>query len=443
MRISRYAFLIKDQDDYYAYSTLSNSLLDIDKEAYNFLKSIQNSNGKLSEPDDLDETFRKVMIENKILTDSDEDDYLLFKSQIMQLRAQRESMHLTLAPTMDCCFNCHYCFEKVKGGDAMSESVMDAIVKYVSAHKELKSLRVTWFGGEPLMAVDSIWTMYEKLVHALPDSIKYSSNIITSGYHLDNKAVDILRKVKVSSIQVTIDGLKETHNKVKFLSECKDVFGKVIDNIDNASIREPDMSIVIRVNLTLENAHEYPELYKYVLQRFKGRKNVSIVPAFVLDRNSEPSKCQLFTRKAMAEYIFKLTSLNIDSPFIRYPKPYFTECAIRNANAVSFDPEGHAYKCWENIGNKDYAVWKLNEDGIPVDVNIKLLNRHMYGADPFDDPVCAKCTYLPICGGGCPLQRIENKFEGKHNDLCTCYKGNIKDFMKIHIERKKAGLYNY
>ena len=32
----------------------------------------------------------------------------------------------------------------------MSESVMDSIVKYVSVHKELKSLRVTWFGGEPL-----------------------------------------------------------------------------------------------------------------------------------------------------------------------------------------------------------------------------------------------------------------------------------------------------
>lgn len=41
MRISRYAFLIEDRDGYYAYSTLSNSLLDIDKEAFIFLKGIQ------------------------------------------------------------------------------------------------------------------------------------------------------------------------------------------------------------------------------------------------------------------------------------------------------------------------------------------------------------------------------------------------------------------
>lgn len=85
-----------------------------------------------------------------------------------------------------------------------------------------------------------------------------------------------------------------------------------------------------------------------------------------------------------------------------------------------------------------------NEYFIPIDFNMKLLNRHMSVADnQFDNPVCAKCKYLPICGGGCPLQRIENQFEGKHNDLCACYKVNIKDFMKIHIERKKAGLYNY
>ena len=58
MRISRYAFLIEDQNDYYAYSTLSNSLLNIDKEAFIFLKGIQNGNRELPAPDNLEEPFR-------------------------------------------------------------------------------------------------------------------------------------------------------------------------------------------------------------------------------------------------------------------------------------------------------------------------------------------------------------------------------------------------
>ena len=90
---------------------------------------------------------------------------------------------------------------------------------------------------------------------------------------------------------------------------------------------------------------------------------------------------------------------------------FFNECAIRNDMAIAFDPEGYAYKCWEVIGNKEYAIGKLNDDGILTDINQTVLNRQLYGADTFDDPACSKCKYLPICNGGCPIQRIENKFE--------------------------------
>ena len=94
MRISRYAFLIEDQNDYYAYSTLSNSLLNIDKEAFIFLKGIQNGNRELPAPDNLEEPFRSIMIENKILTENDEDDYLLFwtaaSTAITALRKSKE-----------------------------------------------------------------------------------------------------------------------------------------------------------------------------------------------------------------------------------------------------------------------------------------------------------------------------------------------------------------
>ena len=442
MKISRYSFLIASKDGFYVYNALSNSLLEIDSEAYMFLKRNQENNETVNLAI-LDDLSRDLLIDNKIITENDEDDFLIYKSSILNLRAQNEGMHLTIAPTMNCCFNCHYCFEKVKGGNVMSEQTMDAILKFVMSHKSLKHLRLTWFGGEPLMAVDAIALFYNKLKNLLPQEIAFSSNIITTGYHLDKKAVQILDHAKVSSMQITLDGLKDTHNKVKHLSECDDVFSKVINNIYNASNWAPHISIVIRVNLTKDNAREYPELCNLLSRRFNGLKNISISPAFVLDRSATPTKCALFTRSSLTKYLFELVSNNIDSPFFRYPKSYFSECAIRNANAVSFDPEGYAYKCWENIGNKEYAVWKLNQQGIPEDINRKLYNRHMYGADPLDDPICSKCKYLPICAGGCPIQRIENKFEGHHNDLCTYYKGCVDKFIQIHIERKKSGFNNY
>lgn len=150
------------------------------------------------------------------------------------------------------------------------------------------------------------------------------------------------------------------------------------------------------------------------------------------------NKSTLFNHKERSEFILDLAYRGFNSPFIRYPEPFFNECAIRNDMAIAFDPEGYAYKCWEVIGNKEYAIGKLNDDGILTDINQTVLNRQLYGADTFDDPACSKCKYLPICNGGCPIQRIENKFEGGHNDCCTYYKGFTSDFLKIHIARKKA-----
>jgi uncharacterized protein len=128
----------------------------------------------------------------------------------------------------------------------------------------------------------------------------------------------------------------------------------------------------------------------------------------------------------------------IDSPLTRYHSRLFEECAIRNRTSVAFDPEGYVYKCIEIIGNKKYAVGKLN-DGIITEINNTVLNRHLFGADPLDDKTCSQCSYLPVYNGGCPLQRIENEFEGGKNDVCTCYKGCLPELMKAYI-RMKSGV---
>lgn len=443
MKVSKYTFLFIFEEKYYAYNTLSNSLLELDSEAYNVIESFESKQSL--DTSVFPEDVLKELTCNKIITENDDDDYLLYKSTIDRMRKQRDSMHLTLAPTMDCCFKCHYCFEKYKEKNYMTESVMSSIIKYISGLSELKSIRLTWFGGEPLMAVPQM-DMFYTMVKDVWGEKNFSSNIITTGYHINEKVIEVLKKIQVSSMQITLDGLKDSHNKVKFLNECPNVFDKVIENIDLISEKAPEISIIIRVNLTKANMSEYVPLYKMVVNRFKGR-NVSIAPAFVLDRgitndNSDDDDI-FFTPQQESDFILNLAASNIDSPFIRYPKPFFSECAIRNDMAISFDPEGYAYKCWEIIGNKEYAIGKLNEDGRLYDVNLKELNRQLYGADPLDDPKCMQCKYLPICCGGCPIQRIENKFNGKCNNTCIFYKGRIEEFLKIHIKRTQSGIYNY
>ena len=175
-----------------------------------------------------------------------------------------------------------------------------------------------------------------------------------------------------------------------------------------------------------------------MMTRFKG-KNFAIAPAFVLDRSNcgRTHDKDLFTSEEYPDYIIGLAKSGIDSPQVRYPKNYFTECAIRNPQSLAFDPEGNVYKCWEHIGDEQYSIGRINKKGAIENVNVTLLNRQLYGADPLDDPQCRECPYLPVCHGGCPINRIENEFQHGENDCCTYYKGHMKEFIMQHLQMKE------
>lgn len=439
MLISKYTFLFKNDEQCYAYNTLSNALLEIDAESYAIIYQAEQTNFIVTQ-DMIDKELFSALLDANILTHSDEDDYLKYKSAIYAMRRQTHSMHLTIAPTMDCCFRCDYCFEKYKDNKYMSETVMESIIQYVLSQKELKIIKITWFGGEPLMALDEMEKFYDHFIKRC--HLPTISNIITTGYHIDHKTIQVLKKIQISFIQITIDGIGNTHNKIKNHKTDQDVFSRVMNNIDLLGQEAPEINVVIRVNLTHENKNEYTQLVDLCSERFAKYRNIRISPAFVLDRGtSDCKKCSvessLFNHKDRADFIIKLANKGYYSHFTNYPNPFFYECAIRDTMAIAFDPEGYAYKCWEVIGNKDYAIGKLSEEGKIIDYNETILNRHLYGADHLEDNTCRKCKYLPICSGGCPIQRIENKFEGGHNCTCTHYKGYMADFLKIHLKRKQ------
>jgi uncharacterized protein len=439
MQVSKYTFLFKgNTDEYYVYNTLSNALAGIDKNTY---QTLENKKENLSETD-FDKDTYEMLANKRFICENEQDEFLVYKAVINSMRSADEFMHLTIAPTMNCNFRCHYCFEAHKPQTCISEDGMDALIKNIETHKNLQSITLTWFGGEPLMALPQMKRFYDKFMAVWGDK-KFSSNIITTAYFIDKQAIQTLKDIRVTDMQITLDGLKENHNKVKFTDDCADVFSKIIENVDLIYQEYPEMHITFRVNLTKQNISDYIPLYKFLTERYKG-KNVGVAPAFVMDRTNKKADKELFfdKRESAATILSLMWKHKIHSPQIRYPSKYIYECAMRNKNAISIDAEGYVYKCWEIIGNKKYAIGKLNENGEIVDMDYINYNRQMYGADPLEDKTCSKCSYLPICSGGCPIQRVQNEFEGWHNNCCTIMKGYLPQFLLTHLALKKAGFEN-
>lgn len=440
MILSRYTFLFTDDNDYYLYNSLYNALILLDHETYDTLCHFQDTK-KTIQPSLLGEDTYDFFVENHMLVNNWDDELLMYRSVIQDVREQREVMNLTIAPTMDCNFNCFYCFEKNRSPKYMNEATMASIVEYVCSFPSIKHLSLTWFGGEPLMAKEQMRIFYLMLSERYKGKI--SSRIITNGYFIDDDAIELFKTLNISSVQITLDGAPETHNSIKYCAGCSDAFNTTIRNALRLVEKSPEVHVAFRVNITKLNAEEFIPLFHRLYDSF-GTKNFSVSPAIVkYQGHAKLDSSTYFTHKEYADYILSLFNKhNIHTPLIMYPKDNLCECTIRDKISIAFDPDGYAYKCWERIGDTASAIGVVDSDGSLVKINRTELNRELYGADPLCSPVCSKCKYLPLCDGGCPIDRIKNEFEGCHRELCSFYKGMLPEFMKAHLFLKQKGICN-
>lgn len=423
MKISKYTkFLVKD-GKYYIYNSLSNFLCRIDKDLYQILS------GNVEDIQIEDEKILESLFVNKILTNHDKDDLLEYAAPIKFNRRQSSLLNLTITPTMDCNFNCPYCFETKEKG-VMSEKTINNIVKYISDNKNIQSVNIDWFGGEPLLAPHVIEIFSKKIKDLNLKSI--NSTIITNGYYLNDENIELLKKSGVSYIQLSMDGIFESHNKKRFTKTDRDTFTKIIYNIDNFHKKEYDIQLGIRINIDSENIDEYSNIHQYFFDRYKNSKYITVQPAFIIDTTKSENNKSVNNEVTKLNFS-KVLVEKFNNPKLVYPQNGINECAIRNINTWAIDAKGDVYKCWEIIGNKKYRVGELSEKGIKI-TDSKLLNRYLFGADPFENQKCLDCFSLPICGGGCPHKRIENEFNNRCFNYCSCFANVLDEYLDERIK---------
>ena len=135
----------------------------------------------------------------------------------------------------------------------MNQEVMDSIIRFVRTMLErhlFREIQVVWFGGEPLLGIDIIDSLSKRMI-ALADqhSVKYDAEIITNGYLMDARAVEVLAKAKVKEAQITLDGLRTAHDRTRHLVNGDGTFETIVDHIRNQKI---PFLITIRHNITKE-----------------------------------------------------------------------------------------------------------------------------------------------------------------------------------------------
>lgn len=318
----------------------------------------------------------------------------------------------TVATTMACQANCPYCFEKKTGSKSkMTTDVAENVAGFIEKRvlqTSTQKVQVTFFGGEPTLAINPMLVIGERLKKFCEDrSVQYVSTIITNGILFSGAvAQDLHERINMNRVQITLDGTRDTHNTIKGI----DCFDTILSNINDVS---EFMDVNIRLNISQDNREDMLELCS-LLDRIIIRKDkVKIYTAMV---RGDYEGCDDVDGMQYLEYDEFMNKLYNDFEnselFERkrlLPKVGRAFCSFESSCNCCIDPEGYLYKCEHDIGVKN-----KNIGNILVGNNWSEYEMKFY-RDYDERCIQKKCPYLPICFGGCMMERNNGITENCNN----------------------------
>ena len=321
--------------------------------------------------------------------------------------AAPDGVNLTICPTMNCNFDCPYCFENHRPGK-MSQAVQDDVVALAGRLLDAsngKNLSVNWFGGEPLLAADVIESLSERLT-ALADErgAEYSAGIITNGYLLNQQNIDMLARYRIKSCQVTIDGLGAAHDATRHLTNGGPTFERIAENLRKGKI---PFRIHIRQNVQESNMDTIPEVEAYVRELAEVSGNqIRYNPAPV--SGNEATEERGGTVGLLCET--NLTEVGLKQGANRFTAGRGHYCGANMLFSVGIDEKGRLFKCWEAAGIDGLSFGTAHDwnptDPLNTASDPDKLTMYLNTALPTTDEECRQCVWLPLCVGGCPHRRL-------------------------------------
>ena len=320
--------------------------------------------------------------------------------------ASRE-VGLTICPTMNCNFDCPYCFETHRPGK-MSPAVQDDVVALAGRMLDAgggKRLDVNWFGGEPLLAPDVIESLSERLIALAEEKgAEYSASVITNGYLLTRKNIDLLSRCRVQSCQITIDGLGAAHDATRHLAGGGPTFERIAENLRNGKI---PFKVHIRQNVQESNRNTIPEVEAYVRELAGASGNrITYGPAPVSGNEATDERGGRVGLLCETD----LTEVGLLQEAKRFTAGRGHYCGAHALFGVGIDENGRLFKCWEAAGIDGLAFGNAHdwnpEDPLNTASDPDRLTMYLNTALPTADAECRECVWLPLCVGGCPHRRL-------------------------------------
>ncbi len=428
-----------NDSEYWVYNTLTTAIILIENDDFEkfFLQKYFDMNN---------EKFRNLYEMGFFIDDKFDELAYLESLRKLVISSNKKIADIMIAPTMDCNARCYYCFEKNSHHKKMSLETANNVIHYLKKNWNHDLLNITWFGGEPLLAIDVIDYISEQLKQS---NINFTSKVTTNGYYLtEDISKRAIKYWNTTKIQITIDALFEEYNKIKNYRDANEInpFEKVINNLRNAL--NLGIKVRVRINFNPLKKDVAINLMKYLQKKFRNYNNFSIYFAPIDDKNI-PSVTGMFNKLKEHPFLslikfgqkygyYSKNNRGKDGNFLYdsngllvalklYPSP--TNCYASCPCVFSIDSKGDLYKCHRILGKgSDYCSGNVKTGMLENKIYEFFCNTKL----SFEE--CNTCKILPICQGGCKI----NAYIYKDNHACSPIKSIICDLIEIYLKEEMS-----
>mgnify|MGYP001180870206 CR=1 FL=1 len=439
---SMFNFVLDDKEEVILYNTMSglSATCRVSKANVSRVKEILLNSNTLIEANESDPIITGL-IQNGFLVSSDLDEKQNREALFTEVNSGG-MLRLIVLPTEQCNFRCKYCYESFKKGK-MEPETQESISRFIQKNSQrFAGVMLSWFGGEPLLAMDIIETMSRRIMEICKKAKrKYVSDITTNGYLL---SLDVFRKLldlNVIEYQITVDGTKEIHDAKKPLINGNGTFDTVTNNIREIkkNVRSSTFSIIIRSNVTadaLEDMDSFTDFFYEMLGEDK-RFTFFLRPAGDWggeNRLNEMVQKRISSNDISCVYMNFYNAghpLKIDTHRSFY-YPGGCMCYASFLNSYVIDSVGDLRKCTCELDDDEYCIGKLKPNG-EMDIDPNKHIKWIGNTTRFSDK-CNSCKFSPACFGACcPKRDIFEKTEvsGDSHIICPSEKEQILHTLKF------------
>ena len=342
-RLSYYNFIHKfSNGETLVWNTYTGSIFLIGKSESNEFESLS---GEWFE-----ENFHYFVDSGVLVDDKSQTDQLNFIIKKRdEISKEKKTITYTILTTTACNARCKYCFEKNAVPTSMSDKNVSEIVSFIEKESQpYEHIFITWFGGEPLLFKDKI----DKIIRLLRSKCgnkKISCDVITNGSLFDEEtAKKAAAEWFVENVQITIDGTKQTYEKIKNYINLQNAYTTVIQNIQH--LINNNINVNIRINIDKSNWKDAFQLIDELHSLFEQKIQIYPYPIFQTETNSNDLIDKNEFSKYLGEIFKKLKDLGYREKICIFKEFVPWHCALTLPQNFVIMPDGNLLKCQSEIG---------------------------------------------------------------------------------------------